>query len=125
LGHNQQRHIVAASSTVYSAPLPTGEQLIKYKEAHPDAPERIIKMAETQAAHRQKIESKVIAWDVWRSTAGLFCAFIVVLAAIYASWNLIYQGHEVSGATMFGATIGSVVYSFIYGTKSKQPRPPN
>jgi uncharacterized membrane protein len=124
LGHNQQRNIVAASAT-YIAPLPTAEQLIKYKEAHPDAPERIIKMAEVQAAHRQRIESKVISWDVWRATAGLFCAFFVVLASIYASWSLIYQGHEVSGAAMFGTTIVSVVYSFIYGTKSKQSRPPN
>lgn len=103
-----------------SGPLPSAEQLIKYKEAQPDAPERILKMAENQAEHRQKIESGVVTWDNVRATLGLVFAFVIVIAAIYASWNLIVAGHEVSGAAMFGTTLASVVWSFIHGTKVKQ-----
>jgi uncharacterized membrane protein len=125
LAHRNTQIIAAAQS--YSGPLPSAEQLIKYKEAQSDAPERIISMAEHQAQHRQGIEAKVISCDNFRATLGLCFAFVIVLATIYVSWNLITAGHEASGLGLFGATLVSVVTSFIYGSKvkrsSREPKP--
>ena len=119
MGRNQQ---LIAAAHYNSGPLPSAEQLIKYRDAHPDAPDRIIKMAENQAQHRQNMESKVVKWDATRATAGLVFAFIIVLCSIYCSWNLISIGKELSGVGLFGTTLGSVVASFIHGTKVRRSR---
>ncbi len=116
---NNKAQLVSATAA-YMGPLPSADQLIKYKDAQADAPERIIKMAEIQAAHRQTIEKRVIRGDNLRSTMGLVLAFVIVMTAIYSSWNLITAGHDVAGASVFGATVASVVTSFIYGSSAKR-----
>jgi uncharacterized membrane protein len=44
----------------FSGPLPPPEILTKYNEAIPNGAERIMAMAERQAAHRQNIELRVV-----------------------------------------------------------------
>jgi uncharacterized membrane protein len=44
----------------FSGPLPHPEDLAKYEQVLPGAADRIIRMAEQQAAHRQNLERAVI-----------------------------------------------------------------
>jgi uncharacterized membrane protein len=118
LQHNPHNVIAAAH---YSGPLPPAAQLIQYNQAHPDAAERIIKMAEQQAEHRRNIEQQVVIADGKRATLGLVFAAMIALLALGTSSLLIYTGHD-SGAILFGATLVSIVSTFIYGTKTKRDR---
>ena len=60
------RREVSLSST-FSGPLPPPETLIRYNDAVPDGAERIIALAERQAAHRMALESRVVDADIKRS----------------------------------------------------------
>lgn len=44
----------------FSGPLPHPEDLAKYEQILPGAADRLIRMAEQQAAHRQNLEKAVI-----------------------------------------------------------------
>ena len=77
-------------------------------------------MAEEQAAHRRDLESRVVKGDSLRASFGLFCAFVLALGALGAAVYLIILGHDIAGGVIFGGTLGSIVYSFIYGTKVRR-----
>jgi uncharacterized membrane protein len=51
---------VQAMMQSFSGPLPPPEALERYNQVLPGAAERIISMAESQHAHRQELEKKVI-----------------------------------------------------------------
>ncbi|MBW2608107.1 MAG: DUF2335 domain-containing protein [Deltaproteobacteria bacterium] len=63
-GKSAPNQILSASAQTFSWPLPPPEILAKYNSVLPDAAERIISMAENQATHRQRIESKVIESNI-------------------------------------------------------------
>ena len=54
----------------FSGPLPSPEALGKYEQICPGSADRIIKMAEGQAAHRQALETNTIAEQVRQSSRG-------------------------------------------------------
>jgi len=56
--------------------------LIKYNEACPGCAERILAMAERQAAHRQGIEKAVIDSNIKSERRGQILGFLIALAAI-------------------------------------------
>ena len=109
-----------AVSTRFAGPLPPPEVLKQYNEAVPDAAERILRMAEQQAAHRQKLEAKVVDSDIWKSYAGVIGAFVIVMAGFVTAYfiapHLGWQG--VAGAV--GLPIAGVVWTFIHGTNSRR-----
>ena len=70
-GESATNQILSATAQAFSGPLPPPEILAKYNSVVPNAAERIITMAETQAAHRQRMESKVIESNVRNSQLGL------------------------------------------------------
>jgi uncharacterized membrane protein len=102
-------------------PLPPPEQLLKYNEAVPNGAEHILAMAEKQALHRQSLEAKVIInGDIKRSYWGLAAGFAVTVSALSASSWLIYSGHDVAGASLFGASLVTIVIAFISGASLRK-----
>jgi uncharacterized membrane protein len=107
-------------SQFHVGPLPPPEQLLKYNEAIPNGAERILAMAEKQALHRQSLEAKVIDGDIKRSYWGLAAGFVVTVSALSASTWLIYSGHDVAGASLFGASLVTIVIAFISGASLRK-----
>ncbi len=107
-------------SQFHFGPLPPPEQLLKYNEAVPNGAERILAMAEKQALHRQSLEAKVIDGDIKRSYCGLAAGFVVTVSALSASTWLIYNGHDVAGASLFGASLVTIVIAFISGASLRK-----
>ncbi len=111
---------VSQTAQVFTGPLPPPEQLIKYNEAVPNAAERIIAMAEKQAAHRQELETTVLKAEARRSSLGLTAVFVLSVLALSASTFSIYTGHDLAGASIFGASLASIVIAFLSGTSSRR-----
>lgn len=107
-------------SQFHFGPLPPPEQLSKYNEAVSNGAERILIIAEKQAAHRQSLEAKVIDGDIKRSYWGLAAGFSVSVLALSASTFLIYNGHDVAGASIFGASLVTIVIAFISGASLRK-----
>ncbi len=111
---------VSQTAQVFTGPLPPPEQLIKYNEAVPNAAERIIAMAEKQSTHRQQLENTVLQVEAQRSSLGLTAAFVLSVLALSASTFCIYANHDIAGASIFGASLTSIVIAFLRGTSSRR-----
>jgi hypothetical protein len=71
-------------------------------------------MAEDQSIHRQRLESRVIWFDGFRSTLGLFFAFVIALGGIVAGTWLILKGNSATGLVSLLVPLGVIVGAFVY-----------
>src|SRR5712692_7394312 len=80
--NNQQQHVLASvhHESIFFGPLPPPEALGKYEGVLPGAADRIMTMAEKQAEHRQKLESKVVGYNTFNERLGMIPTFIVVIS---------------------------------------------
>lgn len=78
----------------FSGPLPHPEDLAKYEQVLPGAADRIIRMAEQQAAHRQSLEKAAILSSVTMQKWGLGSAFVLAMTAIGGGICLSLIGYE-------------------------------
>jgi len=99
----------------YSGPLPPPENLAKYEQVLPGSADRIIRMAEQQALHRQHLENLVISSNATTQKWGLGCAFMIAMSAIWGGVWLSLKGMSGAGlATIIGALV-ALVAVFVYG----------
>ena len=116
----QLRRHVEARLEAYSGPLPKPSDLQEYDNVVPGAGERIIRMAEQQAEHRQFLEKTVITGDTKRADMGLYSGAVIAFCVLGGSIFLIYTGHDWAGAFILSLDIVGLVSVFIYGTRSRR-----
>ena len=78
----------------FSGPLPTPEDFVMYKKALPDAPERIMKMAEKQTDHRIKCEDEIIKAKRMESLIGQIAGFLIAICCLVVACILGLNGHD-------------------------------
>lgn len=100
--------------TSFSGPLPPPEVLRGYESVLPGLADRVVKMAENQSAHRQRLESRVIWFDGIRSSLGLMFGLMIALAGIVAGTYLIISGNSTTGLASLIIPLGVIVGAFIY-----------
>jgi len=105
----------------FAGPLPHPDILIKYNNAVSDAAERILRMAEKQAAHRQEIERRVVRSNTLNQTMGTIFAFLIASGVITGGIYLISIGVNVGGFVTIISAISALVTVFIKG-RSAQDR---
>lgn len=113
------RQEISVSAT-FSGPLPPPDILARYNDAIPDGAERIIALAERQAAHRMALESRVVDADIKRSNLGLGAGLLVALAGLFASFLMVDRGNAVAGAVVASLDLAGLVAVFVYGTVSRR-----
>ena len=99
----------------FQGPLPPPQALVQYEAALPGCAERIVSMAEEQAAHRRALESRVITENLAAERRGQIFAFALVLVTIAVGALLIYLGRDASGLTAIIGALASLVAVFVYG----------
>ncbi len=130
----QRKSSVAASSTslsvlrqeVFSGPLPHPDLLKKYDDVCPGAADRLIGMAEKQAAHRQAMESRALDYEHRRSMLGTQCGLVVALAGFVTAGWVAWIGHPTAagiiGSVDLGALVGVFMYGKYYTSKERRER---
>lgn len=103
----------------YSGPLPHPEILEHYDRIVPGGAERIFAQFESQALHRQKIESRVIRSNSFVQIFGAVSALLLGLTAIVGGLYLVYAGKSLEGFGTFFTALSSLVGVYIYGKKSQ------
>lgn len=112
---------ITTSGIQYSGPLPHPDILVKYNDAHPGAADRIIAMAEKQAAHRQELEKKALETNCHNSKIGPIYGFVICMSAIGGGVYLIQLGKGAAGLASIITALASLSIVFVYGrTKQKQ-----
>lgn len=122
---NSNKAVVVQQQSFHSGPLPAPEDLQKYNAALPGLADRIVVMAEKQAGHRQRLESRVVWFDGVRLILGLVFGVVIAVAGILAGAYLISTGHSVTGLASILVPLGAIVGAFVYQQRRKQSRTQN
>lgn len=117
--------IKAIISTVerktFSGPLPAPEDFAAYKNVVPDAPERILAMAEKQQQHRIDTERKIVDSNIKSSLRGQVLGAIMAIICLLCCVYLGIHGHDVLAGSIV-AIIVSVVTIFALRKRSDQKK---
>lgn len=109
LPEEKQKEITVFAAEHFSGPLPHPKILDGYKKVLPDAPERIISMAEKQQDHRINMEERLITGDIKRADLGIIFGFILYLLLFISGFYFIATGNNLPGYIFTG--IGIVLSS--------------
>lgn len=117
LPEQKQEIIKAAMYAVekhsFRGPLPRPEDFAKYKDTLPDAPERILAMAEKQQDHRMEMEATIVKEDIALSKRGQVLGFILaILFGAIAAW-LGFEGHDWLAGIIATAVIVALAAIFV------------
>ena len=106
------------SMETFQGPLPPPAVLEAYEKLVPGAAERMLKMAENQAIHRQGIEKIVVRAGARDSLWGIIVAAVIAICAF--GWSAYALSIGQTGEAVKGilATIFGFVVTFIYGKRS-------
>lgn len=107
-------------------PIPDAAEMVRYGEAHPEAPVIILEEFKSQGAHRRMVEQRVLSLDrkaleaaIFSERLGVICALIISLVGFGCATFLVAGGHGVEGTVIFGLDVGALVSAFILG----RPKP--
>lgn len=104
-----------------SSPIPPPEEMQKYAEIIPTAPERILKNFEDQVAHRMAIEKMVIPTREAINSRGQWLGFFIAVWGLTVSGFIAYSGHGTAAGVIGGGSLATIVLAFT-GSKSIQER---
>ena len=117
-GKREQVEIYA--ERVWSGALPRPEDFAKYAETVPDAPERILRMAELEQRHRIDIDNKIIPAEVAAGRRGQWLGAAISLTALILAVVAFYLGApwQVSVA-LVGVPVLSVAQSLVRAIRAR------
>lgn len=97
----------------YRGPIPSAGELKRYEDILPGAADRILTMAENQAAHRQKLEAEAITANIKNSRRGQAFAFIISMAVVVVGFILIMCDKNGWGLSMILADLAILAAVFV------------
>ena len=114
--------VVEAIKSEFSGPIPPPNIIKGYEEILPGSADRIIAMAETQMAHRQAMEKKMIEAESRDSLLGVLFAFLLGMGCLGAGIIMVISVPQsagaISAALLGGTGIGSITSRFISSAKN-------
>src|SRR5258706_5594217 len=96
-----------------SSPLPDPAELAAYNQVIPNGADRILEMAGEQSAHRLSIGGIVIKSQQKQAFCGQLFGLIIGLSGLGMATYAAISGQPWFGATIGGATLVSLVSSFL------------
>jgi len=117
--NNSEQIIV---SHQFSGTIPPPDALEKYDRTLPGAAERILKMAENEAAARQRNDEKLVDNIVRTSYLGVFFAFASVLLLTALAWYALTNEYPAvaSGIVVVIASVAGIFILFRNRKSNKQ-----
>ena len=91
-----------------------------YEDVLPGSADRILKMAEDQAHHRQGLEKTAVDGGSRRSWWGLFLGFAISVVFIGASLWLVLKGHAVAGTVLGSLDLVALASVFVIGRSDQR-----
>ena len=116
----KRKEVLAVFQRFHSGLLPPPDTLAQYNELIPHGAERIMKMAEKQSEHRISIEDTVIISREFQSKRGQVFAFIIAFVFAIVGCYSINRGYPWPAGIAWGATLVSLVSTFIGGKKDQR-----
>lgn len=114
---NQQKQQAIATLQSFSGPLPHSGLLKNYDEIIPGAAERILSMAEAEAAHQHDIERLALQCASSEARLGQWFGLIIGVCAFITVIIAVILGAEKTAMVVGGTTVVGLVTVFVAGHK--------
>jgi len=118
--HPQQVAHHQVEQRIHEGPIPAPDTLAGYNLIVPDAAERILAMAETEAAHRQDLEKKTLQSNIKdRMSArveiklGQVLAFILCAFVVACGTYLALNGAEWPGVVLGSTGLSGIILAYL------------
>lgn len=114
-------HIVFAEKrTQHIGPLPSVEQFRAYGEVVPDAPERILQMAEKEQSAYHSFMDKQVTARASAITQGQWMGFIAMMVALLGAIYLALNGQTLVAAALASPAVITPIMRFYFQGKSER-----
>lgn len=110
----QIEFVQMAMQKSFSGPLPPSDDFARYEQVTPGAGDRILKMAEDQAKHRQSLEMKMLKSEVRSTLIGQIMAFIICIIVLGAGIYFVLKGMNNKGFVAIFTPLAFLIGSFLY-----------
>lgn len=107
---------IIVQQRLHSGPLPPAEDIELYNRSIPNGADRIMRMAEKAQDNGYQVRVKELSIQ---SKGQDFAITVVLVFAILAGF-IAYLGDTVTAAALMGATLASIIGTFIYGALKKK-----
>lgn len=97
----------------HSGPLPDPLSFRAYAEVLPDAPERIMRMAEKEQEHRHELERKIAETDRIGYLRGQLISGGLAALTIWVTHDLIQTGHSIQGYILGGGALAAIILGIL------------
>ncbi|MBI4257013.1 DUF2335 domain-containing protein [Candidatus Uhrbacteria bacterium] len=114
------KNIATVQHQEFSGPIPPPSLFREYDQIVPGAAERLLQMAEKQAAHRILLEHSVILSDIKKSERGQRFGFCIAVFGLVCAFALGLIGREIVAGIIGGGTLVSLASVFVYGRRQKE-----
>ena len=118
---------IRATYESFSGPLPPPDILSRYNDVLPNAAERIFKMTESQAKHRQALEHKEFEAmlesakaEYHQNRLGTYCGFGIATILATLGVICILSGHDWAGVGIGTSGLCGIVATFVLGPTSRK-----
>jgi uncharacterized membrane protein len=99
----------------FAGPIPPPDILQGYENVLQGAAERIVAMAERQAAHRQYLERKIVEDGSQRANIGMWLGFVIAVVVLAVSAALIWTGYGWQGTVLGSFDVVGLATVFVVG----------
>jgi uncharacterized membrane protein len=110
--------------TLFRGPIPPVEDFEGYERILPGAADRILKMAENQAGHRQSLERRALTGDLVKAMMGTILAYISFAGAMAGAVYLLTNDKPLYGLAALVTALGAAFAPKIYADFIQPRRPP-
>jgi uncharacterized membrane protein len=112
--------------TRHQGPIPAPQDFAACERVLPGAADRILKMAENQAAYRQGLERFAVRGDFFKAMMGTVLGYIAFAGAMAGAVFLLFNNKPIESLGTFIVALGSAFGSKIYADfiQPKPPQPP-
>jgi len=106
--------LIQHTQTLHQGPIPAPESFAAYERVLPGAADRILKMAETQATHRQGLERFAVRGDYYKAIMGTVLGYIAFGGSMFGAIYLLLHDKPIESLAAFIAALGSAFGPKIY-----------
>ena len=92
--------------------LPPAQEIEALERTIPQAGERLLRLVEREAEHRQGLEKQIVAADNFRANLGLVAGIVMAIGVSSESLTAIFQGKQIGGIVGIGATAALIGAAF-------------
>jgi uncharacterized membrane protein len=111
----QVMRVTAQASSTFIGPLPPPAILKGYDEVVSGCAERMLAMAERQAAHRQELETLAVGGGAKRAWAGMWLGFVISVIVMVLGFIMVITDHDAAGIAAITIDVVSLAGVFVYG----------